>query len=89
MNSEGFRLYKSKFCSELCNAVRADILALEADHILCIVAENAGRLIFAENNIISVNIYFQCIFLRDIQSAAHLDRQYNTAKLIDLTNDSS
>ncbi len=78
-----YRLYDSD------GMARADILALEVDHVLCVIAENAGGLILAENNVISVNIYFQCVFLRDIQGASHLDRQNDTAELIDLTDNSS
>ena len=82
-------MYRSKLCSQLCDAVGADILAFKVDYVLCVIAENAGRLIFAENNVVSVNIYFQCVFLRDIQGASHLDRQNDAAEFIDLTDNSS
>ena len=54
-------MYRSKLCSQLCDAVGADILAFKVDYVLCVIAENAGRLIFAEYNIISVNIHTNII----------------------------
>lgn len=52
----GFCVFGSKLLKFL-YAIRADILSAQADKILCAFAENAGRLILAENNIVSFNIY--------------------------------
>ena len=78
----------SKLRFELVNAVGADVLTSVLDDAFHVVAENAGCLIFAKNNILSFNIYLQCILLCDVQCAAHLYGEDYTAQLINLTDNS-
>ena len=70
---------------QLLNAFGADILTLVVDDILGTVAENACRMIFVKNDIIPVYENLKCVSLRDIQSAAKLDRQHDPPELIDLS----
>ena len=67
------------------DAARADVLALEVDDILRVVAKDAGRLIFTKNNGVVVYIDLQRVALRNIQRAAELDGENDSAQLIDFT----
>lgn len=50
--------YDSAF-TQLSDALRADILAVKSHKIFGALAENAGGLILAQNNIVTFNIDFQ------------------------------
>ena len=66
-----------------------DVLALEVDDILCVIAENAGRLILFQHNGSTVHIDLQRILFRDVQGAAQLNGQHDPPQLIHFTHDSS
>ena len=74
---------------ELLDAVEADVFALEVDHVLGVIAEDAGGLILFQNNGGAVHIDFQRIFFGDIQGAAQLNGKNDPAKLVDFAHDSS
>ena len=67
---------------ELLEAVGADVLALVNRDVLRIAAEHAGRLVLFQNDRRTVHINFNGILLRDVQSPAQLNRQYDSAQLI-------
>ena len=71
---------------QLFDAVRADVLSLVVNDILCAVAENACRMIFVKDDIISVYKYLKRVSLCDVQSASKLYRKDNTSELINLSN---
>ena len=70
------------------NALRANVFSTEHNDILCVVAENAGRLILFQNDRSSVHVDLQGILFGDVQGAAQFDRENNTAQLIDFSYDS-
>ena len=69
---------------ECLDALGADILAAENDDIPGVITENAGGLIFFQNDGRSIHIDLQGVFLRDIQCTAQFDGKDDTAQLIDL-----
>ena len=72
---------------ELVQAGLADVLALVVDNVLCVVAENAGRLILLEDNGGLVNINLEGVLLGDVQSSAKLDGQDDSAEAVHLSYD--
>lgn len=66
------------------DALRADVLAVEHDDVLGVVAEDTGGLILPQNDGRTIHVDLKGVFLRDVQGAAQLDRQHDTAQLIDL-----
>ena len=74
------RSFKLKFT----DAVGADVLAFKIDDIFGVITENAGGLILLQDDGGTIHVDLQGVFLRDVQGAAQLDRQHDTAQLIDL-----
>ena len=60
-------------------AAGADIFAFEDGNVLCTVAENTGGLILLQHDGRTIHINFQGILLRNVQGAAQLNREYDTA----------
>ena len=58
---------RSILSGELPDTVQADIFALEGSHIKGAVAENAGRLILLQNDLVAVHVDLQRIPLVDVQ----------------------
>ena len=73
---------RSGLFAQFLQALGANVLALEIDHVMCIVTENAGRLILLQNDRIAVYVDFQSVALSDAHSAAQLDGQDDAAQLI-------
>ena len=61
------------------DALGADILPVEYDHVLGVVTEVGGGLLLLEHNGGSVHIDFQRVLLRNVQGAAQFNGEYNTA----------
>ena len=59
-----------------------------ANQIAGSCAEHAGWLILFQDDLIIIQIYLQLILLRNIQSAAKLNRQNDPSQLIYFSNDS-
>ena len=74
-------------CAQLLHAVGADVLASVVFDISAVAAEDAGRLILLENNGFAIDIDFDSVLLRDVQRAAQLDGQNDSAELVDLSDD--
>ena len=70
-------------------ALGADVLSLEYRDILGAVTENAAGLILFQNDGRALHIDFQCILFRDVQCAAHFDRENDSTQFIDFSHDSS
>ena len=79
---------RSILSGELPDTVQADIFALEGSHIKGAVAENAGRLILLQTDLVAVHVDLQRIPLVDVQRTAQLDGQHNPSQFIDLPNNS-
>ena len=54
---------------------------------LTTAAKDASRLVFAQNNAITVNVNFQSVFFGDVESSAQLDRQNHATEFIHFAND--
>ena len=74
-------------CAQLLHAVGADVLAAVVLDVPAVTAEDAGRLVLLENNGLAVDIDFDSVLLRDVQRAAQLDGQNDSAELVDLSDD--
>ena len=64
------------------DAVGAYVFTLEVDHILGVVAENAGGLVLFQYNGGAVHIDLQRILFRDVQGAAQFDGQDDPPQFI-------
>ena len=64
------------------DALRADVLAVEHDDVFGVITEDTGGLILPQNNGRTIHIDLKGIFLRNVQGAAQLDGQHDTAQLI-------
>lgn len=73
---------------ELCNALAADIFALEVDDVVFISAENAVLSELSENDGIFFNIDLQSVLLTDIKTSAELDRENDSSEFVDFTGNS-
>ena len=74
---------------KLLQALGADVLALEDGDVLAAVTENAAGTVLFENDGGTLHIDFQCVLLRDVQRAAHLNGQDNAPQFIYLSDNSS
>ena len=66
----------------LAGLLAADVFAFKIDNIVCAVAEDASRLVFVENNLISIYKNFQGVFYINSQGTAQLNGQDNAAQFI-------
>jgi len=58
---------------QFCETVSANVFAFVIDDIASLIAENAGRFIFFEQDVFIVNIDLNRIFFVDIECASQLD----------------
>ena len=77
------------FAQEFLDAVGADIFALEVDHVLGVVAENTGGLIFLQDDRGAVHVDLKGVLLGNIQGATELDWENNPPQFIHLSHNSS
>ena len=63
-------------------ALGADVFPVEHNHVLGVVAEDAGGLILFQHNGGSVHVDFQGVLLRDVQRAAQFNREHNAAEFV-------
>ena len=61
------------------DALRADIFPVVDDHVLGVVTEDTGRLILLQHDGRTIHVNLQGILLRNVQGAAQLNREYDTA----------
>ena len=64
------------------DAVYAHIFTAKQEHILGIVTEDAGGLVFAQHDGVAVHVNLQRVLGLNIQRVAQFDGQDNAAKLI-------
>ena len=76
-------------CVHSANTLAADILAAETDKLFVRGAENTGRLILTQNDLVIFHIDLQFIPLRNIQCTAQFNRKHDPAQIVHLTDDSS
>ena len=72
----------SHFPLELLQAVFADQLILVSHNIPRIVAENAGRMVLFENDLVVLHKDFQCIAQADIHGPAQFNGNYDSAQIV-------
>lgn len=60
---------------QLGKTVSANVFAFVIDNVSSLVAENAGRLILFEQDVLIVNIDLDRILFVDVERASQLDRQ--------------
>lgn len=80
-------LFGAVFCADhLCAAICAYKFSLEGLYISRIIAENAGRMIFLENDAVFLNKNLQRVSNGDIQRPTDFDRQNYASQFIEFTN---
>ena len=72
---------------ELFYTFRAHVSAPEFHCVSDAAAENAGRLIFAKNNTVTIDIYLNRVLHFNTQTTPELNRQDNTSKLVYFADD--
>ena len=72
---------------QLLQAAAADVLAFEVDHIVGVIAEDAGGLILPKNDRGPFHVDLQGVLLLNAQVAAQLDGQHDPAQLVHLSHD--
>lgn len=72
---------------ELCEAGTANVFAFVVDYVACVVAENASRLIFFEQDVIVVNKDLDRIFFVEVKCTSQLDRQNDSAQVVNSSDD--
>jgi len=75
------RMISAQFL-DLFKAGGADIFALIVDNILCIRAENTGRLVLFKDNHVAFGVNLDRISFCDIKSSAKFDRYYDSSEVI-------
>ena len=79
-------MYISILSLQLVQAGLADVLALVVDNVLCVVAENAGRLIFLKDYLVVVGEYLKRVLFSNVHGLSDADREYDSSKLVYLAN---
>ena len=74
--------------SELFHTLLADVVSLVCHNVVHAVAENAGRLIFLQDNTVSVDKNLERILVVDVKCFAQFRRNDDTAKIVNGTDDS-
>ena len=69
-------------------ACGADVAILKAYKPVRTAAEYTSAAEFMKNDIVAVYIYLKRILLRDVKSAAHLNRQHDSTQFVNLAHDS-
>lgn len=73
---------------ELADAILADQFALEVGNVVGISAEDAGRFILFENDLVLVYKNFNGVLAVDIHGVTNFNRENDTTKFIDLAYNS-
>ena len=68
------------------DAIGADVAPLEGHDVFGVAAEDAGRLVFFEDQHVILNENFQRIPIPDFQYAALFYGQHDAAQIVDLSN---
>ena len=68
------------------DAVGADVLALVVDDVLRVVAEDAGRLILAQDDGLTIHEDLDAVFFLNAEGSSQLDGEHDTAKLVNFSN---
>lgn len=82
----GHRLILSAFV-QVMDAIHTDIFSVIIYQIAGARTEDAGRLIFLQNDLILIQINLYLIPLCDIQRTTQLNGKYNSSQIIKFTND--
>lgn len=69
------------------DARRADVLAFKVDNLVRLSAEDASWFILLQNDTIPIDIDFESILFANAERAAQLDRNHDTAQLVNLAHD--
>ena len=73
---------------ELIEAICADTLAVEEDDVVRVIAENACRVIFLQNDAVIVGKDLNSILDLDIHGFSDLDRENDSAQFIHFSDHS-
>jgi len=80
-------LFVAQLLRDFLDTGRTDIASLIGDDILCVAAEDTGRLILLENDGVILNKDFEWIPFADLECAAQFNGQDDTAEVIDFADD--
>ena len=83
-----FFLFTSELVLDLIEAIGADAFAVEEDDIVSVVAENAGGVIFLQNDAVVVGEDLDRVLYFNIHCFADLDGEDDSAQLVDLSDHS-
>ena len=78
----------SELCFDLFKAICADALVVKVNNIVGVAAENAGGLIFLENDLIVIGKDLNGIFDVDIHNFSDLDGKNDSSELVYFSYDS-
>lgn len=69
--------------------ILTDVLIFVVHDVLGVPAEDAGGLIFAQNNGRAFHIDFQCVLLRNIKSTTKFDGKHDTTQFVNFSDNAS
>lgn len=82
------KILEERLCVfEFFEAVLADKLALEIGYVVSVTAENAGRLIFFEDDLVLVGEDFNRVVCAEVKCCSELDRDDKTAHRVNFSYD--
>ena len=76
----------STYALKLVEAMDADLLTLELDDLVIGSAEAAAGIVFSEDDLVAIYVYFNGIGACDIHLLAHFLRYYYSAELVDVSD---
>ena len=86
LRSGDFFQLRSELFVHGADAVGADVLALVVDDVLRVVAEDAGRLILAQDDGLTIHEDLDAVLLLDTERSSQLDGKHDTAELVNFSN---
>lgn len=76
------KCFASKLRLKLLNTCRTNTLAIEINNVICVVAKNASRLIFLQDDSVAVSEDLNSVLLLDVQHLSDFDRKHDSSKFI-------
>ena len=72
----------SKMLLELIQASGANALAVEENDVICVVAEDAGRVVFLKNDAVIIGEDLDGVLNLDVHCFSDLDRKNDSSQLV-------
>jgi len=79
---------ESELILDLVETIGADAFTVEENDVVCIVAENAGRVVFLQNDAIVVGENLNGILYFDVHGFANLNGEHDSAQLVHFSDHS-